>query len=397
MSTSKYALLGDLGGTNLRLFLVDLRAEETTSSRISSETPTPLRSQRLSTKELQLKSDGDASKALLPALVEFLGEDAVKICVLSVNGPVDKGNVTICGQKGWRFSEAMIADALMLPVNCVKLVNDFMTVGHALPHIHSRHIRCLYDPTLTSPDAVTPQIVAECSSSSQDVESYSHPISESNNLTIACLGPGTGLGAVFLTYNDQESCYRVNASESGMANFTATTQLQWQLRQFCRAQQSPEDDHVIVERIVSGEGFLLIYQFLRQEKRADFLECIDCELDDAILMNKESAYLITSNVDTCALCAATVDLFLQLMGQELGDFAMRVRPLGGMYLAGGIVGKLWHLLLRGNLLVQAYLNKGDASPCVSDIPLLACIQQGDDLTLDGLWHVATGLFGESST
>ena len=78
-------LFGDLGGTNLRLFLLELEVGERSCA------PAPIRSHRFLTKELQLKSDGDAETALIPALLEFVGDDVLTLCVLSVNGPVDKG------------------------------------------------------------------------------------------------------------------------------------------------------------------------------------------------------------------------------------------------------------------------------------------------------------------
>lgn len=52
--------------------------------------------------------------------------------------------------------------------------------------------------------------------------------------TKAAVGAGTGLGAVFMTYDETKGYHVAHASEGGMAEFSAQTERQWQLRSFVK-------------------------------------------------------------------------------------------------------------------------------------------------------------------
>ncbi len=70
----------------------------------------------------------------------------------------------------------------------------------------------------------------------------------------------------------------------------------------------------------------------------------------------------------CALCAATIDLFLDILGAETGDLALKVLATGGVYLAGGVTGHLRSALTNGRF-EQAYTHKGRLSEIVARMPV----------------------------
>ena len=366
-------LLGDLGGTNLRLYL--LSAED---SSLGGLPPPAIRTIRVKTRDMQAMSRAGGEEGvrvgLLPALQKFVGEEGVSYCALSVNGPVEENVGQICssesGVPGWRITATAIAAALSLPVDSVKILNDFVALGCSIPWIRPTQLRQLHRGT------------------GGDGEQ------KKKNQSLACLGPGTGLGAVHLVWNELNQSYTVNPSEAGMASFAAKDEEQWRLREWCRTVRlGSSDGHLQVEALVSGEGIVAIYDFFRlQPEFADVAESPDLAIGDEQGLGR--AHFIVSRATgatVCRLCSRAVDAFLTLLGQELGDMAMRWRPLGGLFLAGGVVSKLLPLLdaddgVRMRRLVRTYLDKGVSEPCVRDVPVLLCAVPGDELTYRGLWR-----------
>ncbi len=73
-----------------------------------------------------------------------------------------------------------------------------------------------------------------------------------------------------------------------------------------------------------------------------------------------SAAIIKFGLDPArpsALCAATLDILLSILGDEAGNLALKVLATGGVYLAGGIA---THVLpaLKGQRFMQAFTRQG---------------------------------------
>jgi galactosamine-6-phosphate isomerase len=357
------ALLGDIGGTNVRLRLVRLDS-------IRAAIPVAVRTQRLRTSELQGSHDSSTAVAdrFLPALREFVDSDIanLKYCLLSVCGPVVDGKV-VClaptmGDIGWLFDEQMVSGSLFLPVSSVRLVNDFVAVGLSLPHLPSSQKKLLYSKTGTA------SRTASC------------------NENIACIGPGTGLGAVQLVWNEHSQSYGGYASEAGMASFCPRSELQWQLAQWSRSRQ-PGDNHITAETLVSGAGIVNIFRFLheRHTTNANAVRAIHKEILDA-----GGAELIVANLAHDNICKEAFDLFLEILGEEAGDTAMRFRPLGGLFIAGGFLSRIIDDVMASQV-VAGFLNKGKTRPCCDDVPLCLALPDGDELAMFGLWQYAHSL------
>jgi len=148
----------------------------------------------------------------------------------------------------------------------------------------------------------------------------------------AVLAAGTGLGEAMLFY-DGESYHPV-ASEGGHSDFAPLTEQQDDLLKWLR-DRYPE--HVSYERILSGPGITLLYEFL--------LERSDRVLGDLLLQipeGKDRSAAITDRAlkDQDPLCLEVLSLFAEIYGAEAGNLALKTMSLGGVYIGGGIAPKI---------------------------------------------------------
>ncbi len=148
----------------------------------------------------------------------------------------------------------------------------------------------------------------------------------------AVIAAGTGLGEAMLFY-DGENYYPV-ASEGGHSDFAPLTEQQDELLKWLR-QRYPE--HVSYERILSGPGITLLYEFL--------LEHSDGVLGNSlsqITEGKDRSAVITDRAlkEQDPLCLEVLSLFAEIYGAEAGNLALKTMSLGGVYIGGGIAPKI---------------------------------------------------------
>lgn len=167
---------------------------------------------------------------------------------------------------------------------------------------------------------------------------------------IACLAAGTGLGAVFLTWQpgDPDGRYQVWPSEAGMCELRASTERELRLRHFLAAAGAAGPGHATIESAVSGPGLLCLYRFACAEAGRP-----------ALLDSPAAVSAAAEGGD--ALCAEAVDLLLDVLAAELRAAALRWLPHGGLYVAGGVVAALRARIAAR--LPSLYL----ADPCMRDV------------------------------
>lgn len=68
------------------------------------------------------------------------------------------------------------------------------------------------------------------------------------------------------------------------------------------------------------------------------------------------------------LTSKTMSLFIETYASEVGNFALKILPYGGIYIAGGIAGKIVNLL-RENNFVETFLAKGRMRTLLEKMPL----------------------------
>ena len=221
------ALIGDLGGTNIRIALV--RGEQIIS-------------------EARYKTaDFSGIKALLELFLSQLEPEALRdevvVACFGVAGPVIRGEAYLTNV-GWTVSEKLIREMLDAPV---LLVNDFYSQATAMPLLQRDSLVHICGPDQLQPAA---------------------------GQSIAVLGAGSGLGEAILVpsqyhprpYDEEEPDgdeptpnWVAIATEGGHARFAPRNETEVGLNRWLQGRYG---EHVSVERVVSGPGIVDIFQYL---------------------------------------------------------------------------------------------------------------------------------------
>jgi glucokinase len=127
-------------------------------------------------------------------------------------------------------------------------------------------------------------------------------------------------------------------------------------------------DHVSYEQVCSGIGIPHIYEYLRSDAYATETP----EVAQAIAAAHDpTPAIIRFGLDPAhpsALCAATLDILISILGDEAGNLALKVLATGGVYLAGGIA---THVLpaLKGPRFMQSFTRKGRFTELMGRMPI----------------------------
>jgi len=245
-----------------------------------------------------------------------------------VAGPVVGGRANLTNLP-WVLEEASLRRDLGL--RGVDLLNDLKAVAYAVPHLEKRELHVLNAGTL-QPEG-----------------------------PIAVIAPGTGLGEAFLIWDGRS--YIACSSEGGHADFGPADALQAELWQFVFKRYG----HVAYERVCSGSGIPNLYDFLRDSGRAPENPALAQKLAG---LEDRTPLIVRAGMEADAdpLCAATLDLFVTILGAEAGNLALKVLATGGVYLAGGMPGRVLGRLERGSFL-SAFTDKGRFAALLRDMPV----------------------------
>lgn len=258
--------------------------------------------------------------SLAPMVRDFLGpvDDATTCACFDVAGPVVDGQARLTNLPWVLDEEALRRD---LGLTDVILLNDLAAVAVAIPHLRSDELHTL--------NAGRPELHGP----------------------LAVAAPGTGLGEAFLVWDGQK--YLACASEGGHVDFAPADELQTELLGFMRERFG----HVPYERVCSGSGLPNIYDFLRYAQHAT--EAPGFAVAQAAVTDRTPLIVQAAVEDPAAnpLAAATVELFVSILGAEAGNLALKVLSTGGVYLAGGLPARLIPQLEAG-LFMRAFANKG---------------------------------------
>ncbi len=310
-------LVGDIGGTNARLALVE-RVRTGRGWSVLEERHFP----------------SQEYEGLVPVLKEFLAGASPsgrppERAVLGVAGPVSGGKGRL-PNRGWLVDEEEIVREV--EVSDVRVLNDFQVIGYALP-------------TLSRDDLF--EVHAGSASPPED-----HP-------PIALIGAGTGLGQGFLVWNGVR--YEVHPSEGGHAEFAPRTPTELGLLEHLWETHS----RVSCEDVVSGRGLVNLYRYFlaRDPGRENDATRRAIEEGDPPKVIVERALAGSDSI-----CESALDLFVSAYGAQAGNVALTVRAAGGVYLAGGIAPAITDRLRSGGF-VRAFKDKGPLSELVARIPV----------------------------
>lgn len=188
--------------------------------------------------------------------------------------------------------------------------------------------------------------------------------------TIAIISPGTGLGQAALFWNGER--YHAQASEGGHKDFAAKSALEFALYQYA---EEKFPGHVSWERILGGDGFSLIYDFLGQ-----YYNTKDSpEIRESLLTGDKNAHIThLALTQQSHLCQHTLELYVSLLAAETANIALQYMALSGVILSGGIPPKIIPAL-HSNTFISAYLNKGRYRKMLEHIPVQVCLEKNSAL------------------
>ena len=263
---------------------------------------------------------------------EFLTKVEVPVdrACFAVAGPVIGGGAKITNLP-WVIDESTVAKELNLEQ--VHLMNDLEAIAFAIPSLQTDDLYTL-NAGVPVPGGA-----------------------------IGVIAPGTGLGESFLTWDG--SRYISHSSEGGHASYAPTDETQIGLL----AYMFKRFDHVSYEKVCSGIGIPHVYEYLRSSgyapERPEVVEAMSASHHDV------TPIIIKFGLDPAhpsALCAATLDILVSILGDEAGNLALKVLATGGVYLAGGIATHLWPAL-KGQRFMQAFTRKGRFADLMARMPI----------------------------
>jgi glucokinase len=304
-------LAGDIGGTNARLALL-----EVVKGRLAF-----IKEQTFASRE---------EPGLESALRKFVASAHYPIaqaCV-GVAGPVRQGRCEATNLP-WIIDAQTLARQLHLPQ--VGLINDLEAKAHGVAELEDKDFEVL------NPGNPDPQ--GNC----------------------AVIAAGTGLGQVGMFKQGAGAELRPFASEGGHADFAPRNRLEMGLLEYLLKRHA----RVSAERVVSGQGLVNIYHYLKDTGPAEEPPWLaeQMRLQDPAAMISQNALEGRS-----PLCMQALDLFVALYGAEAGNLALKLMATGGVYLGGGIAPRII-AKLREPAFMNAFTAKGRMKPLLQAMPV----------------------------
>ncbi len=303
-------LAGDLGGTKTVLALY----------RPDDPIDRPHRSEKYPS------GDYDDLESIVEQFLDEAGE-APRAAVFGVAGPIVGGKAHITNLR-WNIDPERLGKSFGIP--SLGLLNDLQATALAVPRLAPED-RCTLSPGSPEPDGL-----------------------------IAVIAPGTGLGMAFLVPGP--GGYRAFPSEGGHMSFAPRGDIEADLHAFLRDRLG----HVSFERICSGIGLPNIYDFLRSVGRHQEPAWLRQEIEGAA--DPTPVIVNAALSERADICTATLDIFVRALAGALGNMALMLLPMGGVYLGGGMPPRILSRLRQPDF-VWAIRDKGRFRTLLERIPV----------------------------
>ncbi len=300
-------LAGDVGGTNTRLALFNVKGD--VFERIREQTY--------------------SSKAY-PSLEEIIldfekGEKLADVVALGVAGPVMNGKVQITNL-AYSISEESIRNTV--GIQHVYLINDLKANAFGLSAIDQRDLMVLHE-------------------GSRELKGNA-----------ALISPGTGLGEAGLFWDGE--AYHPFATEGGHADYAPETEQDIALLLYLQKKYG----HVSWERVVSGMGIYDIYRFMIESQSTE----IPQSLRQQIEKGDPAAAISKGAMDGDPTCQETMQLFLRNLANEAANVVMKLNAFGGLFIGGGILPKNLRFLHQKDF-VDYFLEAGRMGTLLKEVTL----------------------------
>jgi glucokinase len=306
-------LAGDIGGTKTNLALFDAQGATAHAPRAQA-------------------SYGSAKCVSLEAIVaEFVGgqpREEITAACFGVAGPV-VGDQVKAPNLAWAVERASLARAI--GTSRVFLINDLEATA--------------YGVELLSPHQL-------------------FTLSEGSGAGIghrALIAAGTGLGMAGIFWDGAR--FQPMPSEGGHIEFAPRNETEDALLRYLRRKIG---GRVSYERVLSGPGLVNLYEFLRDERHAEEPAWLAREIKNA---NHPAATIsATALAGKSELATRALGMFVEIYGEMAGNLALLLKPVGGLYVGGGIAPKILDAL-KGGAFMRAFTDKGRMSALAASFPV----------------------------
>jgi len=263
---------------------------------------------------------------------QFMGGDTATSACFGVPGPVREGRLRLTNLP-WTLDSRELATHLR--IDYVFLINDLEANGYGIAELEAKQIY-----TLSEGDA-----------------------SQTGNR--ALISAGTGLGQCFMVWDGRH--HKPYPSEGGHCDFAPRNEDEMDLLRYLRQKYN---GRISFERVVSGQAFLNIYEFLRDVRGMDEPEWLAERLtqEDPNAVITELAMAAKSEI-----CEKTTDMFVSAYGAEAGNLALKVLAVGGLYVGGGIAPRILEKLKDGTFM-KAFTDKGRLSQLLVNTPVRVILE-----------------------
>jgi glucokinase len=263
-------------------------------------------------------ADFPSLEAILEQFVQPADRAGLRAACFGVAGPVVDGTAKITNLP-WTIDAAVVSGKLGVPVS---LLNDLQATALG---------------TLVLPATAFAVLQTAAAPAASDA-------------TIAVLAPGTGLGEALLVSDGVR--YRALPSEGGHADFAPGNDDEIELLRFLRGRHG---DHVSYERVLSGAGIGDLYDFVRALTGAPEPAPIAAEIAAEHDRNAAISHIALAGRDPT--CVRALDMFVEILGAEAGNLALRGLATGGVVIGGGIPPKILPALQQRRF-VERFTAKG---------------------------------------
>lgn len=294
-----YRLVGDIGGTNARFALL------------------PPHSEQLQQVQSLYCRDYLCPEDAVRAYLEKVKTGPVIAACFAVAGPVT-GNPVRVTNSHWKFDREDLRQKMGW--QSLHLINDFTAMALGIPHVSQQ------------------QLVHVCGG----------PGDESQPRLV--MGPGTGLGVSGLVPSGEG--WTALVTEGGHVDFAAVDDMDIAVMRILKSRFG----RVSVERILSGQGLLNLYQAHARLK--------------GVMAKLETPEAITAAAMEQGdnLSCLVLNHFCEILGRTAGNAVLTQGSTGGVYLCGGILPRILSFFLESRFR-EGFTDKGRMGPLLEKVPV----------------------------
>ena len=189
------------------------------------------------------------------------------------------------------------------------------------------------------------------------------------------IGPGSGLGNALLIKNPDNKFYTIVSCEGGHMDFISKNKKHFELGEFTKKFLGQE--LICIERNCSGQGLIPIYKYLLEKEKdikrdMDLGNKIDAikDLKNLLEIDQLNIEIVNKGISNdCPLCKKVLEFFIEIFGEITGDMALYCLPSCGMYLVGGLSLALKDMIKNSGIFMQHFVNKDNFKFLMEKFPV----------------------------